>query len=61
MVPGNALLQPGLIVRMQEELRGALGDDYVSQLVNAIRTDMDVRRNESAIAAEKQRILASGG
>ena len=61
IVPGNALLQPGLISQMQGELRTALGDDYVGQMLNAIRADMKVDRNESAIAAEKQRLATTGG
>jgi peptidyl-prolyl cis-trans isomerase D len=61
VVPGNALLQPGLISRMQNELQQATADDYASQLMSAIRTDMNVRRNESAIAAEKERLRSTAG
>jgi peptidyl-prolyl cis-trans isomerase D len=61
IVPGNAVLQPALIGQMQRELQTATGDDYVAQLLNAIREDMKVERNESAIKAEKQRLLTSGG
>jgi peptidyl-prolyl cis-trans isomerase D len=61
IVPGNALLQPALVGQMQRELQSASGDDYVAQLLNAIRQDMKVQRNESAIAAEKQRLVTTGG
>ena len=60
VVPGNALLQPGLISRMQNELREALSNDYATQFLAAIRADAEVRRNESAIVAAKQRLTASG-
>ena len=60
VVPGNALLQPGLIARMQGELQTAVGGDYVSQLVSALRADMKVERNEGAIAAQKQRLVSGG-
>lgn len=61
IVPGNALLQPGLISQMQNELRSAVGQDYLAQMLNAIRADMKVKRNESAIAAEQQRLATTGG
>jgi peptidyl-prolyl cis-trans isomerase D len=58
IVPGNAMLQPALIARMQNELQQAIGEDYAAQLVNAIRADAKVKRNEAAIAAAKKRITA---
>ncbi|MFL6830057.1 MAG: peptidyl-prolyl cis-trans isomerase, partial [Sphingomicrobium sp.] len=61
IVPGNALFEPGLIGRMQNELQQAAAQDYASQFLSAIREEMKVRRNESAIAADKQRIVSSGG
>jgi peptidyl-prolyl cis-trans isomerase D len=61
VVPGNALLQPGLIGRMQNELTEAVTQDYAAQFMAAVRADMDVRRNQAAIAAEKQRLVSSGG
>ena len=60
IVPGNAMLQPGLINQMQNELQQALSQDYDRQFLNAIRDEMKATRNEDAIAAEKQR-LTSGG
>ena len=60
IVPGNALLQPALISRMQNELQQAAAQDYASQFLNAIREQMKIRRNESAIAANKQRLITGG-
>jgi peptidyl-prolyl cis-trans isomerase D len=60
IVPGNALLQPALISQMQSELQQALSQDYDRQFLNAIREEMKARRNESAIAADKQRITSTG-
>jgi peptidyl-prolyl cis-trans isomerase D len=61
IVPGNAVLQPGLISRMQTELSQSVSEEYAQQFQAAIRAEMKARRNESAIAAEKSRILSSGG
>jgi peptidyl-prolyl cis-trans isomerase D len=60
IVPGNALLQPALISRMQNELQQAAAQDYASQFLSAIREQMKIRRNESAIAANKQRLITGG-
>ena len=60
IIPGNALLQPALIGQMQGELRQAMSQDYAEQFLAALKADLKVRRNESAIAATKQRITASG-
>ena len=61
ITPGNALLQPGLVSRMQNELQDALSQDYAQEFVAAVRADMKAKRNEDAIKAEKARITASGG
>ncbi len=61
ITPGNALLQPGLISRMQNELQDALSQDYAQEFVAAVRADMKARRNEDAIKALKARITQSGG
>ena len=60
VVPGNALLQPSLIARMQNELQPAISQDYTTEFMAAVRAEMKVERNEGAIQAMKQR-LASGG
>jgi len=61
IVPGNALFQPGLISRMQNELQDGVQEDYARQFVTAVRNDMKVKRNDAAIRALKARITASGG
>ena len=61
ITPGNALLQPGLISRMQNELQEALSQDYAQEFVAAVRADVKAKRNEDAIRAEKARITQSGG
>jgi peptidyl-prolyl cis-trans isomerase D len=60
VVPGNALLQPGLIGQMQRDLARSAGQDIAQQFLAAVRADVKTRRNESAIQAMKTR-LATGG
>jgi peptidyl-prolyl cis-trans isomerase D len=59
IMPGNALSQPGLIGRVQSEFREAVGNEYASQFLTAIRQAVGARRNEKAIAAAKKRISGS--
>ncbi|HEU5285680.1 MAG TPA: peptidylprolyl isomerase [Sphingomicrobium sp.] len=59
IVPGNALNQPALIGRVQNEFQEAVAEEYARQFLAAIRAAVGVRRNEEAIAATKARI--SGG
>ena len=61
VIPGNALLQPALIGRMQTELQEAFVQDYAAQFITAVRKEMNVRRNEESIAAQKQRMAAGSG
>lgn len=60
ITPGNALLQPGLISQMQNELREPVSQDYAQQFLATVRKEMKLTRNDNAIAAMKAR-LASGG
>lgn len=60
VIPGNALFQPALVARMQNELQGAVSDDYGQQFLAAIRADVNVKRNDSAITAAKQRMTSGG-
>lgn len=59
--PGNALLQPDLIGQMQNELQGALSDDYASEFSASLRNQLKAKRNESAIQGLKARMTNSGG
>jgi peptidyl-prolyl cis-trans isomerase D len=61
ITPGNALLQPGLISQMQNELQAAVSQDYAQQFLAAARKGMGLKRNDSAIAAMKARLASSGG
>jgi peptidyl-prolyl cis-trans isomerase D len=60
IVPGNALLEPGLIGRMQSELRDPVAEDYARQFLTAMREQMDVKRNDAEIRALKARLTAGG-
>jgi len=61
ITPGNALMQPGLIGRMQTDLQEGLSQDYGEQFLAAMRKEMGSKRNESAIEAMKKRMLTNGG
>jgi peptidyl-prolyl cis-trans isomerase D len=61
IVPGNATLQPALIGRMQSELQEGVETEYARQFLTDLRRQMKAERNESAIQAEKARLLSSGG
>jgi peptidyl-prolyl cis-trans isomerase D len=60
IVPGNALSQPGLVGVMAHELQRSAQDDYAQQFVAAVEAQLKIRRNDSAIAAMKQRLATSG-
>jgi len=59
VTPGSALLAPGLIAQMRNELQQSTSDDYARQFVAAIRKDVDVRRNEDAIRTLKKQIFTA--
>lgn len=61
ITPGNALMQPTLIGTMTHELARAAEDDYARQFIAAVRADLKVKRNDSAISTMKQRLATSGG
>ncbi len=56
VVPGNALNQPALIGRLQNEFQDAVAEEYAGQFMSAVRAAVGARRNEKAIAATKARI-----
>ena len=58
IVPGNALLQPSLIARMQTDLQGATSDAYAQQFVAAAGKYLGIERHPDAIAAARKRIVA---
>ena len=61
IVPGNALLAPSLIGRMQNEMQQAVSEDYGRQFLAAIRKEVGAKRNDSAIQALKTRMRNNGG
>jgi len=58
IVPGNALGQPSLISQVQGEFQDPVAQEYAQQFIAAVREDVNVRRNESAIGAAKKRITS---
>ncbi|QNP42492.1 hypothetical protein H9L15_09430 [Sphingomonas daechungensis] len=60
IIPGNALNQPALIGRTQQEMQQALAEEYGAQFTNAMRQTVGVKRNEKAITASKARITSTG-
>ena len=59
IIPGNALSQPGLISTVQREFQEPLSQEYGQQFVNAMRKEVGIRRNDSAIAASRKRLTSS--
>lgn len=59
IVPGNALAQPALITRLQQEFQEALSQEYAEQFLTAVRAKVGVERNEGAIKAAKQRLIGN--
>jgi peptidyl-prolyl cis-trans isomerase D len=60
IIPGNALNQPALINRTQQEMQQSLAQEYGAQLLNAMRQTVGIKRNDKAIAAAKAQITGSG-
>jgi peptidyl-prolyl cis-trans isomerase D len=61
IVPGNAMLQPALISRMQSELSDPVAQDYARQFLAAMRSEMSIKRNDAEIQALKARLISGGG
>jgi peptidyl-prolyl cis-trans isomerase D len=61
IIPGNAMTQPQLIGQMQNELQQGISQDYAQEMLAAMRQDLGVKRNESAIQAMRNRMTTSGG
>ena len=59
VTPGNAMLQPALISQMQGELADPLQQEYAEEFVGAMRAEVKVKRNESAINALKTRLAST--
>jgi peptidyl-prolyl cis-trans isomerase D len=61
VVPGNALLDPGLIGQVRTELGQAAAQDYAEEFVADLKRDLKVKRNDNAIQAFRTRLLTGGG
>lgn len=61
VVPGNALLDPGLIGQVRSELGQAAAQDYAEEFVADLKRDLKVKRNDNAIQAFRTRLLTGGG
>jgi len=59
IVPGNAMVQPGLISQVQNDFQQAMSDAYAQEFVAAAAKELGIERNEKAIKAYKER-LATG-
>ncbi|WP_347717492.1 hypothetical protein [Sphingomonas sp.] len=60
ITPGNAGGNPVLIAQTQAAFQQTTPDELAAQLLNAMKADAGVKRNEEAIAASKRRITGSG-
>lgn len=60
ITPGNVILSPALVGQLQKDFSEPMSQELAAQLQAAIRKDVKVRRNESAIQAEKGRLVNSG-
>lgn len=57
--PGNIAAEPNLIKVTQGELSRSLGDEYAQQFAAAIKVDVGVKKNDSAIAALKRSLTGA--
>ena len=60
VTPGNAVVAPNLIAQVQGELGRAASQDYAEEFLNAVKRQLKVRRNTSAIEAFRARLTTSG-
>ena len=61
ITPGNPILNPGLIPQLQQQFSDPMSQEVAQELQTAIRKDVKVKKNDSAIQAEKARLTNSGG
>ncbi len=59
IIAGDAKTQPDLLTATSQQMGQVVGDEYVSQFVNAIKTDIGVKRNAEAIARFKTSLSGS--
>jgi len=61
ITPGNAITAPTLIAQVHGELGKAASQDYAEEFLNAVKRQLKVKRNNSAIEAFRTRLATSGG
>jgi peptidyl-prolyl cis-trans isomerase D len=54
--PGDARGNPALVQATRAEFSRILGEEYAAQFTRAVQTELEVKRNEEAIAATKRRL-----
>ena len=59
ITPGDITSEPGLIQATQAEIARSVGDEYVQQFAAAIKADLGVKKNESAISALKRSLTGA--
>ncbi len=59
IVGGDARTAPGLIEATQQQLSGAIGDEFVQQFAAAVRAEIGVKKNDAAIARLKKSLVGS--
>lgn len=52
--PGNATVEPTLVIATQRELANMVGQEYSQQFASAVKSVLKVKRNDAAIAALKR-------
>ncbi len=60
VTPGNALVAPNLITQVQSELGRSVTQDYAEEFQNAVKRQLKVKRNDSAIESFRARLATSG-
>jgi hypothetical protein len=58
--PGNLAEDPSLIAATQAQLSNAVGEEYTRQFTTAIKAELPVKRNSTAIEALRKSLSGSG-
>jgi peptidyl-prolyl cis-trans isomerase D len=61
ITPGNVIDNPNVIGQVENQFSDPMSQELAQELQTAIRNDVKVKKNESAIQAEKARLANSGG
>lgn len=60
IVPGDGRAEPALANMVRRDFSQNVGEEYIQQLINAAAKDVNVRRNDKAIAALKAELSGQG-